>query len=109
MFAGSSTIVPFADDFADFSVTNRGLHLSGNVPLRAARVAREGTHAESLYDVETLYLLFLGIEVEKSTPVVETYERSGGIYLRKLGPKLFYRDGLLLLADFGVEAVGQIG
>jgi hypothetical protein len=101
-FAPSSSIIPYSDDFANFSVTNRGLYLTGDIPLRAADVATEGGH------VETLYVLSLGMKLKSSASDKKPNNKDGGIYLRKIGPKLFYRDGLLPLAGFGA-GVKQIG
>jgi len=90
-FRGSSAIKPFIDDFMNFSVTNKGLLVSGDVPLRIGTVtARDGSHV-------VRYLIVLG----KST-------KGGGIYLRKIGPKLFYRDGRVPLAGFGENEIDQI-
>ncbi|KAF2255007.1 HET-domain-containing protein [Trematosphaeria pertusa] len=83
-------IVPFEDDFANFSVTNKGLFLSGDIPLRAANVTTEGGRVEKLYSI------FLGLDLDTGI--------DGGIYLRKIGPRLFCRDGLLPLAGFREEA-----
>jgi hypothetical protein len=81
-------IVPFLDDFVDFSVTNKGLRISGDVPLRI--MGRKGRDSHQ-------YALFVG-----SCPPNDV---KGGIYLRKLGPRLFYRDtlpdGTSPLAGFG--------
>jgi hypothetical protein len=97
-FTHSSNIVPFHDDFANFSVTNKGLLVSGDMPLRAAAVTeREGN------DEVLRYLLFVGTAVDASRI------GDGGIYLRKLGPNLFYRDGTVPLAGFGRNKVDQCG
>jgi hypothetical protein len=95
-FAGSSGVVPFADDFSNFSVTNKGLLLSGDVPLRAAAVPGD----EDDREIES-YLLCLGTNTQASA--------DGGIYLRKIGPRLFYRDGRFPLAGFGRNKVEQLG
>ena len=95
-FAHSSDIVPFQDDSADFAVTNRGLRVSGDVPLRIAGVAEKGTKR-----LVSRYLLFLGTDFGAFPP------SAGGIYLRKIGPNLFYRDGILPLAGFGRNEVAQ--
>ena len=84
----SSLISPFLDDFVDFSVTNKGLRISGDLPLHVV-----GTKGRDSYQ----YAVFIGT----CTPD----DMVGGIYLRKLGPKLFYRalipDGTLSLVGFG--------
>jgi hypothetical protein len=79
-------IVPFKSDFAEFSVTNKGLLVSGDVPLRVVTKTTElGRFAR--------FALFLGTTSSQE-------DSSGGIYLRKLGPKLFIRDLALPLAGF---------
>ncbi|KAF2633519.1 HET-domain-containing protein [Macroventuria anomochaeta] len=101
-FSGSSGIVPFSDDFANFSVTNRGLFLTGDIPLRVAEAATEGGRNENLY------LIFLGTTLDASVPDEDTSRIDGGIYLRKIGPRLFCREGLLRLAGFRAR-VEQVG
>jgi len=94
VFVTSSSVAPFSDDFSNFSVTNKGLLVSGDVPLRAAVVT--GEEGEILR-----YLLMLGRN--GFTPIAD-----GGIYLRKVGPKLFYRDGRLPLTGFGENMFRQV-
>jgi hypothetical protein len=86
-FVTSSSVAPFSEEFSNFSVTNKGLLVSGDAPLRAAVVT--GEEGEILQ-----YLLIL--ERNAFTPIAD-----GGIYLCKVGPRLFYRDGRLPLAGFG--------
>lgn len=90
-FSNSRGIVPFDDDNASYSVTNKGLRLSGDVPLRVVRLL-EGSHAHS----EDLYLLNLGTNVERSYIATRADD---GIYLRKIGPGLFCRVGGLPLSS----------
>jgi hypothetical protein len=90
-FINSSGVSPFIDDFINFSVTNKGLFVSGDVPLRTASITTE----DGLQIVR--YMIFLGL-------YSSTFD--GGIYLRKIGPKLFQRDGKL--AGFGLNDVNQI-
>jgi hypothetical protein len=86
-FIHSSMIAPYSNDFVDFSITNKGLRLSGDLPLRVVC-----TKWRDAYQ----YAISLGtcMDVE-----------GGGIYLRKLGPKLFYRalipGGTSSLVGFG--------
>jgi hypothetical protein len=88
-FVNSSKIRPFGDDCEDFSVTNKGLFVSGEAPLREVSIVlTELSHQISRY------ALFVGL----STRHVEIF--GGGIYLRKIGPKLFVRDLTLPLAGF---------
>ncbi|PVH74193.1 hypothetical protein DL98DRAFT_519426 [Cadophora sp. DSE1049] len=89
-FVNSNKTDPFVDDFINFSVTNKGLFVSGDVPLRAV--------AQVLNNEHSMYALFLGRS-----------RMDGGIYLRKIGPSLFCRDGRLPLAGFGANKLGQIG
>jgi hypothetical protein len=87
-FSNSSRIESFNDTFVDFSVTNNGLFISG-APLRVvSATAKDGSKIDR-------YALFVGVSSE------HTDDPDGGIYLRKLGPKLFMRDLTLPLAGFG--------
>ena len=88
-------IESFNDDFVDFSVTNNGLSISG-APLRVVSTTTE------YGDKTVLYALFVGISSRhKDDP-------DGGIYLRKLRPKLFTQDLTLPLAGFGDNKVNMI-
>lgn len=80
VFADSTRIKPFFIDLMDFSITNRGLLVSGDATLRLLAV--EGS------DI-LRYAMFLGQSFAM-----------GGIFLRKIGPKLFCRDGSYALAGF---------
>ncbi|KAF1962506.1 HET-domain-containing protein [Byssothecium circinans] len=87
-FAGSSGIDPFLDDYAEYSVTNRGLRLSGDPPLlQSVGFEHDGTDY-----AERLYLLYLGAN---ALSVGQSYlDRTGqGIFLRKISPGLFCRVG----------------
>jgi hypothetical protein len=101
-FSGSSSIMPFSDDFANFSVTNRGLFLADDIPLRVVEVATESGHNEIVY-VICLGLNNVPCILNKSISRVD-----GGIYLRKIGPRLFCREGRLNLAGFRAK-VEQVG
>ncbi|KAK8851754.1 HET-like protein [Apiospora arundinis] len=83
-FENSSGVMPFSNDLAEFSVTNKGLLLTGGIPLRVALTEWRGLEA-------TLYLLVLGLD----------HSQKLGIYLRKIGPKLFCRVGRISLAGIG--------
>ncbi|KAK3900295.1 heterokaryon incompatibility protein-domain-containing protein [Staphylotrichum tortipilum] len=87
-FTRCSGIVPFRDDFAEFAVTNKGLLLSGGIPLRALVKPEQQRHCE-------IYGLFLGHDAH-----------AGGVFLRKIAPGLFCRDGCFELAGIrqGVKA-----
>lgn len=88
-FATSSGVVPFTDDFAHFAVTNRGLRVSGDVPLRTFATLKQDGNRHPIFR----YGIFLGMTNHLSA--------DRGIYLRKIGPNLFYRDGIIPLAGFG--------
>ncbi|KAK6383621.1 hypothetical protein LTS17_002913 [Exophiala oligosperma] len=79
-FKGSQA-TPFAQDFPNLSVTNKGILVSSDMHIRA--VFTETCDAlRRKYSLEfDSYLLFLGHN--------ETHGDSGGIYLRKIGPDLF--------------------
>jgi hypothetical protein len=104
-FARSVNVVPFHDDYADFSVTNKGLLLKGDVPLSTA-ILNEGTPDE----VE-LYILHLGyiptsraVELWKAHGDINSWiatRQNGGIFLRKIGPGMFCRDAQAPIAGFG--------
>lgn len=92
-FAASYDITPFSDDFANFYVTNKGLLVSGDMPLRAAVVKDEYCDEKVLR-----YLLCLGTALGED----------GGIYLRKIGPNLFFRDGDFSLAGFSRHEIDEL-
>jgi hypothetical protein len=95
-FAASSDIIPYSDDSFNFSVTNKGLFFTGGF-IRVAAVPTEDGR------VEMLYLICSGIKLDKMVPRGSSASRRDvGIYLRKIGPKLFCRDGLFRIA--GLEA-----
>ncbi|KAK3314578.1 heterokaryon incompatibility protein-domain-containing protein [Apodospora peruviana] len=77
-FSQSWLVVPFTDDFAEFSLTNKGL--ASNVMLRIIHA----NHSYPAASSDTLiYSLWLGSGVNQ-VPV--------GIGLRKIGPGFFHRD-----------------
>lgn len=82
-FSSSSSVRPFDDDFAEFSVTNKGIMFSGDLPLRLLAWSGRDGHCD-------IYGLFLG----------GNDDRRGGLFLRKVGPGLFCRDGRFPLAGF---------
>jgi Heterokaryon incompatibility protein (HET) len=98
-FANSSGITAFSDDFVDFSLTNKGLLVSGEVTIRAITA----NSTENSPEV-SIYALFLGFQRNPDG----SQRNDGGIYLRKVGPKLFYRDGRFPLAGFGRNQVEEI-
>jgi hypothetical protein len=78
-FSRSSEIVPFLDDFAGYAVTNRGLHLFGDIELRIA-----GLFYSDLVYTKSIYWLSLGANRQNS-------DLEEGIFLRKISPGLFCR------------------
>ena len=88
-FTAIPNVLPFLNHFSDFSATNKGLLLHGGISLWTAEVATNKNRTETLY--------FLGLG--------RTYSLCSlaGIYLRKIGPDLYYRDGLLHIAGLEEE------
>lgn len=92
-FSMSTSFEGFSDYWLDFSITNKGLLISGDVILRLIPGrARDG--AESVQ-----YVLSLG----RGGPTGSDKPRRGGICLRKLGPKLFCKNPLFPLTGFGLD------
>jgi len=81
-FAACNDIGRYTGDFAQFSITNKGLLLSSDIAIRTLRI----DNADGL--LMRLYLVCLGTG------------RSGvrGIYLRKIDPNLFCREGSALVS-----------
>ncbi|ERT01165.1 hypothetical protein HMPREF1624_02407 [Sporothrix schenckii ATCC 58251] len=77
-FAEYASLHPFADDFENFSVTNRGLFVSGSVYLRL--VTKQAVPGQS--PATNHYLLLLGSQ----------FGNFVGMYLIKVGPNIFQRD-----------------
>lgn len=77
-FAEYASLHPFADDFENFSVTNRGLFVSGSVYLRLMHKPSVDGKAPAVNQ----YLLLVGSQFGSFI----------GIYLIKIGPNLFQRD-----------------
>jgi hypothetical protein len=92
-FVDSHNIVPFTDDFLELSMTNRGLLMGGD---HRVSVVSTGSSGHKILR----YFIMLGRRP------LRTYD-VGGIYLRKFGPRLFYRDGTFPLAGFGISEVHQ--
>jgi hypothetical protein len=93
-FAGSHDINQYTADYAEFSMTNKGLLLSGDILLRSAfsrawDCSRISQYA-GVYARVNVYLVYLGMS-----------DRTiAGIYLTKIGPNLFCRNGHLARVDF---------
>jgi len=97
-FAYSSGVGYFPEDFIKFSVTNKGLHVSGELALRWMKATLENGESKNLH------LLTLG------HPQKMDDNDFVGIYLRKIGPKLFCRDGRLPLVVPREDNVqGEVG
>ncbi len=78
VFKEASGLRPFADDFENFTVTNRGLLIPGSIYLRVfPQESRDGKGP-----TKNVYLLLVGTQSDDFV----------GIYLVKIGPNLFHRD-----------------
>jgi hypothetical protein len=86
-FAGMGRVVPFVDDFADFALTNRGVLLSKEIPIRKIRLDDCGLHLRHMYAV------CLGMDTSTTGSV--------GLCLRKIGPHLFHRCSAVSLLGLG--------
>ncbi|EPE10910.1 het domain-containing protein [Ophiostoma piceae UAMH 11346] len=78
LFSDNASLHPFADDFENFTVTNRGLFVSGSVYLRLVHRPAPNENTPSTNH----YLLLVGSQ----------FGTFIGIYLIKIGPNLFQRD-----------------
>jgi hypothetical protein len=87
VFAGSYNIIQNRFKFTEFSLTNKGLLISSDIRLHVADI---GVQAGSPIKG---YFIFLG--------AVKANNR--GMYLSKIGPDLFCRNGLLPLAGYRGE------
>jgi len=96
-FINSGRLAPFTDIFPDFSITNKGLLISETGHLRVVSVTINQYGEKML-----MYALLLG------TSNVSSDLPFGGIYLRKIGPKLFARDWTLPLLGFGLNGLHTI-
>ncbi|CAK7234027.1 hypothetical protein SEUCBS140593_008801 [Sporothrix eucalyptigena] len=90
-FSEFASLHPFADDFENFTVTNRGLFVSGSVYLRLVlKPSHDGKMPPSSH-----YLLLVGSQ----------HGNFVGIYLIKIGPNIFQRDwdaGIAVLKESDV-------
>lgn len=77
-FTNGALIEPLEDNFIEFAVTNQGLKLSGDSRLHTGYVLARDDGGKVMR-----YVLFLGT-LESGSSV--------GIPLRKVGPKLYYRE-----------------
>ncbi|CAN9332000.1 unnamed protein product [Alternaria alternata] len=84
-FAKSFAIRPFTDVFIEFSTTNKGVLFTSGIRLRTDVVEQPGNGGAGV-----LYLFCLGIDFQWGGG---ERQRHTGIYLRKLGPRLYRRVG----------------
>lgn len=77
LFAGNESLHPFIDDFENFTVTNRGLFISGSIYLRLLY----NSTTDQLTST-TKYLFLIGSQAQSFV----------GIQLLKIGPNLFQRN-----------------
>lgn len=86
-FANSARFRPYDSDFTDFSITNKGVLISRDTPMQIIEISQPD-------EKDKILRYFLPIWW------------GSGLCLRKLGPKVFYRDGKLPLGDVGRKIVG---
>lgn len=84
-FRNCGDLEPFRNISDEMAVTSKGLYIKGDTPL---------WRVESRGGGESCYVMAMGTRGGN-------YTTRGGIYLRKIGPSLFYRDGSLPLFGFG--------
>lgn len=92
-FRNQENFERYPNSFLDFSVTNRGLRLSGQTPLRLCRI--NGNPRTPPWTL----VLFLGHFGDLTT--------SSGICLRKVGPKLFRKDPEFSMVFFQGSEIGR--
>ena len=90
-FAESFAIRPFADIFIEFSTTNKGVLFTSEIRLRTKLVKLSGNR-----NIGVRYLFFLGADFQYGGG---ERRRCPGIYLRKLGPRLYCRIGNIAMAS----------
>jgi hypothetical protein len=90
-FAKSFAIRPFTDVFIEFSTTNKGVLFTSGIRLRIDVVEQPGNGGAGV-----LYLFCLGIDFQWGGG---ERQRHTGIYLRKLGPRLYCRVGNIRMAS----------
>jgi hypothetical protein len=90
-FAKSFAIRPFTDVFIEFSTTNKGVLFTSGIRLRTDVVEQPGNGGAGV-----LYLFCLGIDFQWGGGEIQ---RHTGIYLRKLGPRLYCRLGNIRMAS----------
>jgi hypothetical protein len=94
-FSESAGILPLAIHFPEFSITNKGLLVAPDTPLRIAPTAHERFGG--------ITCIYLGRKPMDHRPGVTLIILS----LRKLGPNLFCRHKDLPLVEFGMAQAGQ--
>jgi hypothetical protein len=90
-FAESFAIRPFTDMFIEFSITNKGVLFTSEIRLRT-KLVKELENGDS----GVVYLFCLGIDSQYGGG---ERQRHTGIYLRKLGPRLYCRLGNIAMAS----------
>jgi hypothetical protein len=90
-FAESFAIRPFTDVFIEFSTTNKGVLFTSEIRLRTDVIEQPGNGASG-----EVYLFCLGIDSQCGGG---ERQRHTGIYLRKLGPRLYCRLGNIRMAS----------
>ncbi|CAN9443244.1 unnamed protein product [Alternaria alternata] len=90
-FADSFAIRPFADVFIEFSTTNKGVLFTSRIGLRTDIIEQPENGS-----VGVVYLFYLGIDFQCGGG---EKQRHTGIYLRKLGPRLYCRLGNIRMAS----------
>jgi hypothetical protein len=90
-FAESFAIRPFTDVFIEFSATNKGVLFTSEIRLRTKFITQP-----IIAHVGVFYLFCLGKDSQYGG---SERQRHTGIYLRKLGPRLYCRLGNVAMAS----------
>jgi hypothetical protein len=90
-FANSFAIRPFTDIFIEFSTTNKGVLFTSEIRLRIRLIKQPENRG-----FRVVYLFCLGIDSQYGGG---ERQRHAGIYLRKLGPRLYCRLGDTAMAS----------
>ncbi|RYO03603.1 hypothetical protein AA0121_g13009 [Alternaria tenuissima] len=90
-FASSFAIRPFTDVFIEFSTTNKSVLFTSEIRLRTRLIEQPENRG-----FRVVYLFCLGIDSQYGGG---ERQRHAGIYLRKLGPRLYCRLGDIAMAS----------
>lgn len=90
-FAKSFAIRSFDDVFIEFSTTNKGVLFTSEIGLRTDVIEQPGNGGAGV-----VYLFYLGFDPQRGGG---EEQRHIGIYLRKLGPRLYCRLGNIRMAS----------